>query len=601
MNTTGRKTAYLTVVFCAGLLLVGGCKDLFHPEESADPPVQYTVSYDANGATGTPPAAQTVNAGGSVTIAGQGDLSREGYVFIGWSTGVDGTGTAYSEGESYAPADSVTLYAQWTIQYIVSYDANGATGTPPVAQTVNAGSSLTFAGQQGLSYSGHIFTGWNTDAGGMGTPYSAGDLYTPIASVTLYAQWIPGTPTQYTVTFNADGGTPLTQTKTVDSGDWVGVSNMPAEPTKSGYSFDGWYTETNGGGNPFTATTTVSGDITVYAKWIPVMPENLSLNDTLAWISNNAVEGGSYTITVKNNESIVPQILSYDGKNISIALNGGTTERIVILSESGSLFTLGSGVTLTLDNNVTLQGRSNNTASLVRVNSGGTLVINTGAKVTGNTFYSTSTSYSDSYSYGAGVYVDSGFLTMNGGTISNNTSSSTSTSYSYSYGGGVYITNGIFTMNGGTISNNTSSSYNSHSYYNSSSYGGGVFVNGGAFTMSNGTISGNTASPSSSYISHGGGVSVGGGTFTMSGGTFSGNTSYYGGGVYVGGGTFTKQSDGTIYGSNADGALKNTASGGSYGHAVYVYVLSPSARRNTTADVGVTLDSTVSGSEGGWE
>jgi hypothetical protein len=84
----------------------------------------------------------------------------------------------------------------------------------------------------------------------------------------------------------------------------------------------------------------------------------------------------------------------------------------------------------------------------------------------------------------------------------------------------------------------------------------------------------------------------------MSGGMISDNTSSWGGGVYVESqGTFTKQSGGTIYGSDAYYALRNTASFA--GHAVYVG--SVNRYRNTTAGVGVTLDSTKSGVAGGWE
>jgi hypothetical protein len=67
--------------------------------------------------------------------------------------------------------------------------------------------------------------------------------------------------------------------------------------------------------------------------------------------------------------------------------------------------------------------------------------------------------------------------------------------------------------------------------------------------------------------------------------------------VYVDGGTFTKQGGGTIYGSDQSSALKNTANGDTYGHAVYVSG-SPAKKRNTTAGLGVTLNS---GTAGGWE
>jgi hypothetical protein len=112
-------------------------------------------------------------------------------------------------------------------------------------------------------------------------------------------------------------------------------------------------------------------------------------------------------------------------------------------------------------------------------------------------------------------------------------SSSSSSIYSDSSGGGVDVGSGTFTMNGGTITGNSSSSYYS--------YGGGV-SSSGTFTMSGGTISGNYSSFS------GGGVSSGG-TFTMSGGTISGNSSFSGGGVLIGG-TFTMDNNARIDPSN---------------------------------------------------
>jgi hypothetical protein len=352
------------------------------------------------------------------------------------------------------------------------------------------------------------------------------------------------------------------------------------------------------------------------------MPGNLSLNESLVWLSKYATEGGVCTITLNENETIAPRSLSYDGKHITITLSGGAAERTVDLSSNGSLFTVGSGVTLELGNNITLQGRSSNNAALVRVESGGTLEMSSGSKICGNT--SSSSYYS---SYGGGVHVGSGTFIMNGGTISGNSSS---------YGGGVYVDWGTFTMSGGTISGNTANTgggvYVDSGTFTmsggevsgntvSSSAGGGVCVDSGTFTMSGGEVSGNTAySPGGGvYVAYGGTLAMtdgtisgntssrGGGvfadsgsTFTMSGGTISGNSSNSGGGVSVDRGTFTKMSGGVTFGSDASDTLKNTATSDN-GHAVYVYVFSGSKKRNSTAGEGVTLDSTKSGSAGGWE
>jgi uncharacterized repeat protein (TIGR02543 family) len=397
--------------------------------------------------------------------------------------------------------------------------------------------------------SGYSFDGWYTLTNGGGSQFSA---TTPVTgNMTLYAKWLP----QYTITFNADGGSPATQTRMIISGDSVGDKNMPTEPTKSDYAFGGWWTSTGGGGSQFTYSTTIIGNITVYAKWTVKMAVPAStLQAAFDWLDSNAVEEGAYTIAVSANEIVAPKTLSYSGKNVGITLNGGASERIITLSTIGSLFTIESGVALTLGDNITLQGMSSNTASLIRVNSGGTFVMS-GGTISGNTTTA-------SYSYGGGVYVaSSGAFTLTSGTISGNTASGST----YGCGGGVYVANdGTFTMSGGTISSNTTAA-------GGISAGGGVYVaSSGTFTMNGGIISGNTASRSGST----------------------------GGGVYAYG-TFIKQSGGIIYGSNASDGLKNTAGSASGGHAVYGAL--GGKKRNSTAGEGVTLDSRVSGTAGGWE
>jgi uncharacterized repeat protein (TIGR02543 family) len=498
-----------------------------------DTSIQYTVTFDAAGGS---PATQTrtVTNGSSLGSSNMPSTpSRAAYIFNGWYTAVDSGGSEFTA--TATVSGDITVYARWSfdtsIQYTVTFDAAG--GSPATqTRTVTNGSSLGSSNMPSTpGRSGYIFSGWYTQAEGGGSVFTASTTVT--GNITIYAKWTGQT---YTVTFKSNYGTNetlYTRTVTVPA---TTITDFPANPSRTGYSFDGWYAQADGGGSEFTAAAPVTGDIMVYARW--GMPDNLSLNDALTWISANAVTGRTYIITVRNDETIAPKSLSYSGKTVGITLSGGTTERTVSLSTTGSLFTVGSGVTLTLDNNVTLQGRGGNTGSLVLVMSGGTFVMNDGSKISGNTC----SSYSSS-PYGGGVYVgSSGTFTMNGGTISDNTTHSIS--YSSPYGGGVHVgSSGTFTMNGGTISDNTAS------YANSSRtlYGGGVSVFG-TFTMSGGEISSNTASS----FSYGGGVYVdSSGTFTMSGGTISDNTSSNGGGVSVwSDGTFT-MSNGTITGNTA--------------------------------------------------
>jgi uncharacterized repeat protein (TIGR02543 family) len=333
-------------------------------------------------------------------------------------------------------------------------------------------------------------------------------------------------------------------------------------PTRPGYVFRGWYENAGLSGNavPTIPSGSTSGNKDFYAKWTEMAdtPDDLSLAEFLVWISANVEEEGAYSITLKADEAIAPTELSYGVDNVSIVIDGGTVERVISLNSVGSLFSVGSGVTLTLGNNVTLQGRSDNTTSLVRVNERGTLVMNAGAKVSGNT-----ATASDSSAEGGGVYVSSsGMFTMNAGAkVSGNT---ITVSDSSAEGGGVYVdSGGTFEMRGGEITDNSvSGAYSSDDYFGVS--GGGVYSNG-TFTMRSGAISGNSVSVYSNsgdyFYARGGGV-YSNGTFTMSSGAIRGNTasgtsdysapSVYGGGVYVeSSGTF-EMNGGEISDNSAD-------------------------------------------------
>jgi uncharacterized repeat protein (TIGR02543 family) len=297
-----------------------------------------------------------------------------------------------------------------------------------------------------------------------------------------------------------------------------------------------------------------------------------TLADALALISANAEDGDDYTIVLQDAD-VAPTTLSYGGKKVDITLEGGAAEQTLSLSSKGSLFTLGSGVTLKLGNNITLEGRSDNNASLVKVNGGAELEMNDGSKISGNR-YSGGGAYTD----GGGVYVSGGTFTMKGGEISGNNSDNR--------GGGMFISSGTVIMSGGKISGNTAIS----------GTGGGVRIDGGTFTMTGGEISGNNSG------SNGGGVSVFNSSFTMTGGTISSNTAVKsGGGVFVdnNSSTFTK-SGGVIYGSDAETALQNTAtSSDGSGHAVYS---TADNKRDSTveADESTPLNNKKSGAAGGW-
>jgi hypothetical protein len=117
--------------------------------------VSYAVTYSANGATGgAVPADGTFTTGGSAyAVPGNtGGLTRTGFVFSGWNTAADGSGTAYAASSSYSTSAGVMLHARWSVAtYGVTYAVNGATaGSVPVdAGAYAAGASATVLGNSG--------------------------------------------------------------------------------------------------------------------------------------------------------------------------------------------------------------------------------------------------------------------------------------------------------------------------------------------------------------------------------------------------------------------------------------------------------------------
>jgi len=105
--------------------------------------------------------------------------------------------------------------------------------------------------------SDYTFAGWYSDSG-LTTKYTFGKM--PANNLVLYAKWTPPT---YTVSFDVDGGTPAIEDQTVAKYSKV---EKPANPTKAGYRFDGWYKEKEGTAL-FDWATQITADTTIYAHW----------------------------------------------------------------------------------------------------------------------------------------------------------------------------------------------------------------------------------------------------------------------------------------------------------------------------------------------
>ena len=99
--------------------------------------LSYTVTYDANGGTGTMTDSNSPYYQGATVTAKTNTFTRDGYEFTGWNTAADGSGTSYDEGDTFTPTANTTLYAQWAEAGKVATPTFTVTaGTYNVAQSV---------------------------------------------------------------------------------------------------------------------------------------------------------------------------------------------------------------------------------------------------------------------------------------------------------------------------------------------------------------------------------------------------------------------------------------------------------------------------------
>ena len=231
---------------------------------------QYTITYNANGGTGSQSTGSYTTAAAATTLPTSTTFLRTGYSFGGWGASAGST----TQVTSYSTSADATFYVMWTRgSYNVRFLANGAAGTMET-QTSSATANLS---ANTFTFADRTFTGWNTSADGTGTAYTNSQSYPFLANLTLYARW------GNVITFSSQGATSGSPSRTSQS--WTsGSINLPTVGTmvKAGYTFSGWTTgsQTYAGGASYTPTAGITFN--------PVWTANTY---TISYNSNQATGG----------------------------------------------------------------------------------------------------------------------------------------------------------------------------------------------------------------------------------------------------------------------------------------------------------------------
>ena len=252
-----------------------------------------TLMFNANGGSGAPSSMSEESTSEIIRFQIPSKTpSKSGYTFVGWSESTSGSGTLYDPGDTYACYGSESdetyyLYAVWeAVTYYASlkYNANGGSGAPSTQYESSADGTRYvqfIISQTTPTRSGYSFSGWATNSSGTGTIYQPGETYTVSGSTsstayTLYAVW--DSVTYYaTLSYDANNGTGAPSTQSGSSTTSSIKFTIPSStPSRSGYVFSGWSTNSSGTGTLYQAgdTYTVTGSndspgvaYTLYAAW----------------------------------------------------------------------------------------------------------------------------------------------------------------------------------------------------------------------------------------------------------------------------------------------------------------------------------------------
>lgn len=166
--------------------------------EPATAPATRTVTYNANGGTGTMTDARSPYYVGKVATVLASTFTAPVYKdFVDYDTAANGSGTNYAPGASITIAGAnVVLYAQYANAYtLLTLNANGGTGTMTDAEKYYTDEVITVPESTFTPPAGKVFSKWNTLANGTGTDYDPEAEITVTsgmigAATNLYAIWV---------------------------------------------------------------------------------------------------------------------------------------------------------------------------------------------------------------------------------------------------------------------------------------------------------------------------------------------------------------------------------------------------------------------------
>ena len=229
------------------------------------------LKFDLNGGTGKVNFSGIYLGGAMITFPEITGVTKEGYVFVGWSNKQDGSGSIYRAGTSSNWSANDTIYAVWSKEITINFDLNGGEGTVPSPITTAYGMNYTISTGNAFTKEGYKFAGWSLvddegNAQGRFGYSEGGIFYYTGENYTFKAIWAE----PITVTFYNDDTKSQSFTMTgFFAADGLTFPDGQNIIEKEGYILLGWNTSANASwiGYTINSTTNSISNTEFYAVW----------------------------------------------------------------------------------------------------------------------------------------------------------------------------------------------------------------------------------------------------------------------------------------------------------------------------------------------
>lgn len=346
------------------------------------------ASYNGSTSNFTSPSLLNGSSWSIPALTDKANPTRVGYNFKGWADSASATSATYQAGHNFTNLTaSKIVYAVWAAAPVTfTFQGGHASATlssgATTTATANYGSNLTTKANNTYTLAGNTFSNWGyTNAAGSaatvnastGVPVSnfkitwtgTSEAGTLAGTATLTANWAPIT---YNISWNANGGSSNTSTANVNADTPI---TLPTNPTRAGYTFQGWNTVQAGtgtavtaGGNKvrdiWTSLPTGGGTLTAYAQWeenkviirfYGDTHSSVKWNDNKTLANGAAVQVGAATGTIYS----VAGSSSFPA-NISTGVAPAPNANYEFNASHGSKWSLGSATGTALSSGVSNAG-----------------------------------------------------------------------------------------------------------------------------------------------------------------------------------------------------------------------------------------------------